>query len=92
MYSVLLLQQKRPKCAREEKHLQWAGIRYFRERECNFSLCLREIRSSAVFGARRKAALREKGFAWVPDLGSFFKLLEVGVSPYLVLFPLLSTL
>ena len=25
-------------------------------------------------------------------IGSFFKLLEVGVSPYLVLFPLLSTL
>ena len=59
---------------------------------CDFSLRLREIRPSAVFGARRKVALRGKGFAWVPDLGSFFKLLEVGVSPYLVLFPLLSTL
>ena len=55
----------------------------FRERECDFSLGLREIRPSAVFGARRKAALRGKGFALVPDLRSLDKLLEVGVSPYL---------
>ena len=40
----------------------------------------------AAFGTRRKAALRGKGFAWVPDIGSFLKLLEVGVSPYLGLF------
>ena len=53
----------------------------FRER--NFSLKIRAIRPSAVFGTRRKAALRGEGFAWVPDLGSFLKLLEVGVSPYL---------
>ena len=26
---------------------------------------------------------KESGFAWVPDLGSFLKLREVGVSPYL---------
>ena len=30
-----------------------------------------------------KTALRGKGFAWVPDLRSLDKLLEVGVSPYL---------
>ena len=30
-----------------------------------------------------EAALRGEGFAWVPDLGSFLKLREVGVSPYL---------
>ena len=41
------------------------------------------IRPSAVFGTRRRTALRGEGFAWVPDLGSFLKLLEVGVSPYL---------
>ena len=29
---------------------------------------------------------------WVPDLGSFLKLLEVGVSPYLGFIPSLSTL
>ena len=60
-------------------------VRYFgfRERECNFSLDLREIRSSAVFGTRRKAALLREGFAWVPDLRSFDKLRKVRVSPYL---------
>ena len=55
----------------------------FRERTTSFSLEIRAIRPSAVFGTRRKAALRREGFAWVPDLGIFLKLLEVGVSPYL---------
>ena len=55
-------------------------VRYFgfRERVCNFSLDLREIRSSAVFGTRRRTDLRGRGIAWVPDLGSFLKLREVG--------------
>ena len=43
----------------------------------------RAIRPSTVFGTRRKAALRGEGFAWVSDLRSLNKLLEVGVSPYL---------
>ena len=51
-------------------------------RESSFSLEIRAIRPSAVFGTRRKAALREEGFAWVPDLRSLDKLLEVGFSPY----------
>ena len=55
----------------------------FRERMTSFSLDYRAIRPSAVFGTRRETALRGEGFAWVPDLGSFLKLLEVGVSPYL---------
>ena len=55
----------------------------FREKVSYFSLDLRQIRPSAVFGTRKRTALREEGFAWVPDLGSFLKLLEVGVSPYL---------
>ena len=59
---------------------------FFSERESSFSLEIRAIRLSAVFGTRRKAALRGEGFAWVPDLGSFLKLRELGVSPYLVLF------
>ena len=59
-------------------------------RRLNFSLDLRQIRLSAVFGTRRKAALRGEGFAWVPDLRSLDKLLEVGVSPYLVFIPSLS--
>ena len=50
------------------------------------------IQSLAVFGARRRIALRGEGFAWVPDLGSFLKLLEVGVSLYLSFIPILSAL
>ena len=61
-------------------------------RESNFSLEIRAIRPSAVFGTKRKAALRGEGFAWVPDLGSFLKLREVGVSPYLGFILRLSTM
>ena len=64
----------------------------FRERRTSFSLEIRAIRPSSVFGTRRRTALREEGFAWVPDLGSFRKLLEVGVSPYLGFIPSLSAL
>ena len=60
---------------------------HFLERECVFLLSKNSaIRPSAVFGTRRKTALRGEGIAWVPDLGSFLKLREVGVSPYLGLF------
>ena len=62
------------------------------ERERDISLKYRGIRPSAVFETRRKAALRREGFAWVPDLRSLDKLLEVGVSPYLGFIPSLSTL
>ena len=58
----------------------------------DFSLKIRAIRPSIVFGTRRETALRGEGFAWVPDLGSFLKLREVGVSPYLGFIPSLSTL
>ena len=64
----------------------------FSERESSFALKYRTIRSSAVFGTRREAALRGEGFAWVPDLRSLDKLLEVGVSPFLGFIPSLSTL
>ena len=64
----------------------------FGERASDFSLKIRAIRPSAVFGTRRKAALRGEGFSWVPDLRSLDKLLEVGVSPYLDFIPSLSTL
>ena len=40
----------------------------FREKVSDFSLDLRQIRPSVVFGTRREAALRGEGFAWVPDL------------------------
>ena len=61
-------------------------------RRSSFSLKYRAIRPSAVFGTRKKVALRREGFAWVPNLGSFLKLREVGVSPYLGFIPSLSTL
>ena len=64
----------------------------FRERRTSFSLEIRAIRPSAVFGTRRRTALLGEGFAWVPDLGSFLKLREVGVSPYLSFIPILSVL
>ena len=64
----------------------------FLERVSSLSLSFYAIRPLAVFGARRKAALSREGFVWVPGLGSLLKLREVGVSPYLVLFPLLNTL
>ena len=63
--------------------LQKQKWRFCSERRSNLSLEIRAIRPSAVFGTRRRAALRGEGFAWVPDLGSFFKLLEVGVPPSL---------
>ena len=50
-----------------------------------------EIRPSAGFGTRRRNVLRGEVFAWVPDSGSFFKLLEVGFSPYLGFIPIFST-
>ena len=58
-------------------------ISFSRDRVSSFSLDFYAIQPSAVFGTRRKAALCGKGFAWVPDLRSLDKLLEVGVSPYL---------
>ena len=64
----------------------------FRERSLGFSLDLKEIRPSTVFGTRRRTALHKEGFAWVPDLGSFLKFREVGVSPYLSFIPILSIL
>ena len=48
-----------------------------------FSLKYWAIRPSAVFGTKRRIALRGEGLTWVHDLGSFLKLREVGVSPYL---------
>ena len=52
-------------------------------RRLDFTLKYREIRLSAAFGTRNKAALRGEDNAWTPDLRSFDKLREVGVPPYL---------
>ena len=58
----------------------------------DFSLEIRAIRLSAAFGTRRRTVLCGEGFAWVPDLGSFLKLREVRVSPYLGFILRLSTM
>ena len=76
----------------KEKRTSSHGEFVFRERSLSFSLDLQEIRPSVVFGTRRRTALRGEGFAWVPDLGTFLKLREVRVSPYLDFIPSLSDL
>ena len=58
-------------------------------RRLDFSLKYREIRPSAVFGTRRKAALRGETYEWAPDLRSFDKFREVGVCFILYLSTLL---
>ena len=90
MTSVCLLHSKKGELKNQEMQKRKNGG--FRERLPDFSLKYRAIRPSVVFGTRRKAALRREGFAWVPDLRSLDKLLEVGVSPYLGFIPSLSTL
>ena len=89
---VFFFLKKRPKRGKGGEGT-YKGLDIFvLERECNFSLELREIRLSAAFGTRRKDALRGAGYAWTPDLRSFDKLLEVGVSPYLGFILSLSTM
>ena len=39
-----------------------------RERRFDFSLKIQAIRPSAVFGTRRRTALRGEGYAWTLDL------------------------
>ena len=58
----------------------------------SFSLDFREIRLSEFVGTRSKVVLRSEGFTWVPNLRSFEKFCEVGVSPYLGFILYLSTL
>ena len=74
---------KKEKRGKEKGDLQYIENLSFRERTSYFSLDLHAIRPSEVFGTRRRTALCREGFAWVPDFGSFLKLREVGVSPYL---------
>ena len=94
MYMPCLLQLKEArKRGKGEKNMTGSfGSHFFSERESSFSLEIRTIRPSTVFGTRRRVALRREGFAWVPDLGSFLKLREVGISPYLGFILLLSTM
>ena len=70
----LLQLKEAKKCELNKKIDPVAENGGFREKVSDFSLDLRQIRSSAVFGTRRRTALCGEGFAWVPDLGSFLKL------------------
>ena len=76
----------------KSKKGQWLDVRgevqkvrflNFRERVCNFSLGFRTIEPSDFFRPRSKVVLRSEGFVWVPILGVFDKLHEVGVLSYL---------
>ena len=93
MYSDLSSPLKiRTKREMWERVMQWASMVFFRVRRSSFSLKMRAIQPLAAFGTRGRNALHGEGFTWVPDLWSFLKLQEVGFSPYLSLFPFLSTL
>ena len=84
MNNVLLQMKSKTKRGRGKKEVvagQKQKWRLCSERRSNFSLEIRAIRPSAVFGTRRRTALRGEGFAWVLDLGSFLKLREVGNFP-----------
>ena len=71
------------KRGKQGEEMQKTEMVILSERMSVFSLESWEIRRSAVFGARRKAALSAEGFAWVPNLRSLDKLLEVRFSLYL---------
>ena len=61
----LPLSKGKRKSGEEKKRRNLQEVRYFgfRERVCNFSLDLREIRPTAVFGTRRRTTLSREGFA-----------------------------
>ena len=89
---LLHLTKEENKCGKPKRGEPVDRNLSFSERESSFSLEIRAIRLSVVFGTRRRTALCGEGFTWVLDLGSFLKLREVGVSPYLGFIPSLSTL
>ena len=86
MNSIILFKKQKKREGGGGLHRK-LGSDFCRERVSSFSLSFCAIRPSAVSGTRRRTALRGEGFAWVPDLGSFLKLQEVGVSPYLGFIP-----
>ena len=86
--TYLLKMKKRQKTGRGEPGESSSHFCVFFLRERNFSLKIRRIRPSADFRARRENDLRGTGYAWTPVLESFFKLFEVGFSPYLRFIPI----
>ena len=75
--------RKEAKRVGEEWRMQWLDVLHFRESVSSFSLGLWLIRPSDSFETRRGVVLQGEDNVWTPVLGSFFKLLEVGVSSYL---------
>ena len=71
--------EKKTKRERERKE------RDFRERSSTLSLKFPVIRQSVSGEARSKVAPHDKGYEWIPVLGSFKKLQKVGVFLLLVL-------
>ena len=69
--------ERKTKRERERKE------RDFRERSSTLSLEFPAIGPSIFCEARSKVAPHDKGYAWVPVLGSFEKLRKVGVFSYL---------
>ena len=61
-------------------------------RRSSFSLRSRANEPLDFDGARRENILRGAGYAWTPVLVSFFKLQEVGFSPYLSFYSHLNVL
>ena len=66
MNSLHLLKLKDEKTWDTGEVLQETKMATFSERESSFSLEIRVIRPSAVFGPRRKNVLRGAGYAWTP--------------------------
>ena len=74
---------KRKRGGDGKQNIQWPFSFGFRERTSSFSLGSWEIRPSDSFATRRRVVLLGEDNAWTTVLGSFFKLLEVGVLSYL---------
>ena len=74
---------KRKRRGEGKENIQYLSNLIFRERTSDFSLEYRVIRPLDSFTTRRRVVLLGEDNAWTKVLGSFFKLLEVGVSSYL---------
>ena len=80
---IFFLQTRNQNMKRGKRGCKELGFDICSERVSDFSLRSRAIGPLDFFGPRSKAVLHSEGFAWVPILGSFDKLREVGVLSYL---------
>ena len=83
MFCLLqITKEKRELRGRRSSSLRRPKMEIFSVRRFFFSQRSRAIGPLDFDGARRENVLRKAGYAWTPDLWSFLKLQEVGVSPY----------